>query len=315
MRDEFGREVRYLRLSVTDRCNCRCLYCMPADGVPMMRHDQILSFEQMRDIVAAAASLGVRKVRLTGGEPLVRRGVVDLVRMVATVPGIDEVCMTTNATLLAPVAADLRDAGLTRLNVSLDTLDPQRYERITRCGRLEDALAGLDAAQRAGFTHTKINCVLVGGLNDDQLRPLAQLARDHDLTVRFIELMRMGECASWPASRFVSADEVLAAVPELEPAGGEGVSEVYRAPGWRGSVGLIRPMTHQFCGQCDRIRVSADGHLRPCLHSAASVDLRGLSGQQLVDAIRRGILAKPRGHRMQGGRASDAGRNMNEIGG
>ena len=224
MRDEFGRDIRYLRLSVTDRCNCRCVYCMPENGVPMLSHADILSFEEMRDIVAAAASLGVRKVRLTGGEPLVRRGIVDLVGMIAAVPGIDEVDMTTNATLLAPVAASLRDAGLTRLNVSLDTLDAARYEAITRRGTLADALAGLAAAHDAGFANTKINCVLVGGVNDDELRPLAELARDRDLTVRFIELMRMGECAGWPKGRFISADEVLSAVPELVRAGGQGVS-------------------------------------------------------------------------------------------
>lgn len=315
MRDEFGRDIRYLRLSVTDRCNCRCVYCMPENGVPMLSHADILSFEEMRDIVAAAASLGVRKVRLTGGEPLVRRGIVDLVGMIAAVPGIDEVDMTTNATLLAPVAASLRDAGLTRLNVSLDTLDAARYEAITRRGTLADALAGLAAAHDAGFANTKINCVLIGGVNDDELRPLAELARDRDLTVRFIELMRMGECAGWPKGRFVSADEVLLAVPELVQVGGQGVSELYHAPGWKGSVGLIRPMTHRFCSSCDRIRVTADGRLKPCLHSAAEVNLRGLSGQDLVEAIRAGIAAKPRGHRMDNGRASDSLRAMNEIGG
>lgn len=315
MRDEFGRDIRYLRLSVTDRCNCRCVYCMPENGVPMLSHADILSFEEMRDIVAAAASLGVRKVRLTGGEPLVRRGIVDLVGMVAAVPGIDEVDMTTNATLLAPVAASLRGAGLTRLNVSLDTLNAARYKAITRCGTLADALAGLEAAHDAGFANTKINCVLIGGVNDDELRPLAELARDRDLTVRFIELMRMGECAGWPKGRFVSADEVLSAVPELVRAGGQGVSELYQAPGWKGSVGLIRPMTHRFCSSCDRIRVTADGRLKPCLHSAAEVNLRGLSGQDLVEAIRAGIAAKPRGHRMDNGRASDSLRAMNEIGG
>ena len=315
MKDSHGRTIDYLRISLTDRCNFRCVYCMPENGVPMLSHADILSFEEMRDIVAAAASLGVRKVRLTGGEPLVRRGIVDLVGMVASVPGIEEVDMTTNATLLAPIAGDLCAAGLTRLNVSLDTLDAARYEAITRRGSLADALAGLEAAHAAGFTNTKINCVLVGGVNDDELRPLAELARDRDLTVRFIELMRMGECADWPRGRFVSADEVLSAVPELAPVGGQGVSELYHAPGWKGNVGLIRPMTHRFCGSCDRIRVTADGRLKPCLHSATEVNLRGLVGQELVDAMRAGIAAKPRGHRMDDGRASDSLRAMNEIGG
>ncbi len=317
MHDAFGRDITYLRLSVTDLCNCRCVYCMPACGVPRLRHEDVLTFEQMQEIVAAAASLGVRKVRLTGGEPLVRRGIVDLVRMVADVPGVEEVDMTTNATLLAPVAADLRAAGLTRLNVSLDTLDGARYRKITRTGTLEDALAGLAAAREAGFSGTKVNCVLLGGINQDELRPLAELARGSDLCVRFIELMPMGACAAWPRERFLPADAVLKAVPELVPADATapGVAQLYRAPGWRGTVGLIRPMTHRFCGQCNRIRVTADGRLKPCLHSAAEVDLRGLSGEELVRAIARGIAAKPGRHHMDMGHASQTPRAMSQIGG
>jgi len=315
MRDGFDREVRYLRISVTDRCNLRCRYCMPAHGVPLCTHDEILSFEEIRAIVVAAAGLGVRKLRLTGGEPLVRRDVTELVGMLSSVPGIEEVAMTTNGTLLAPLAAELRAAGLSRLNLSIDTLDPARYGRLSRGGSLADALAGLDAACAAGFTGTKLNCVLIGGINDDEIRRLAELAYDRDLSMRFIELMRMGECAAWPRERFVSADAVLEAVPELVPAGADGVSETYRAPGWRGTVGLIRPMTHRFCGSCDRIRLTSDGRLKPCLHSAFEVDLRGLEGEQLACALRRGIAGKPAGHRMDAGHASEAGRSMNEIGG
>lgn len=235
--------------------------------------------------------------------------------MIAAVPGIEEVDMTTNGTLLAPLAAPLREAGLTRVNVSLDTLDPVLYRKITRVGKLEDALAGLAALERAGFADTKVDCVLMGGVNDAGILPLASLAKDRPMSVRFIELMRMGECAGWPKGRFVSADEVLSAVPELAPVGGQGVSELYHASGWKGNVGLIRPMTHRFCGSCDRIRVTADGRLKPCLHSATEVNLRGLVGQELVDAMRAGIAAKPRGHRMDDGRASDSLRAMNEIGG
>ena len=317
MRDEFGRTVRYLRLSVTDRCNCRCQYCMPADGVALMTHDDILSFEEMRDIVAAAASLGVGKVRLTGGEPLVRRDIVKLVNMISDVEGIDELVMTTNATLLAPLASDLRLAGLSRLNISLDTLDPARYAAITRRGSLSDALAGIRAAEEAGFVHTKINCVLIGGVNDrdDDIASLAGLACSHDFSVRFIELMRMGECACWPESRFVAGEAVLEALPELKPIGRDGVAELYQAPGWRGTVGLIRPMTHRFCKDCDRIRITADGMLKPCLHSRAEIPLRGLAGDELVQALRRGILSKPAGHTMSRCCASNSVRAMNEIGG
>ncbi len=315
MIDGEGRQIEYLRLSVTDRCNCRCAYCMPAGGVPMLGHADILSFEELAAVARAAAELGVRKVRLTGGEPLARRGVVDLVRMVAEIPGIDEVAMTTNATLLAPVAGALREAGLSRLNVSLDTLRADRYAKITRCGRLEDALAGLAAAREAGFARTKVNCVLMGGVNDDEVADLAGLARSEAVDVRFIELMPIGPAAGWPRASFVPADAVLEALPGLELLGRDGVAELYRMPGWAGRVGLIRPMSHKFCDGCSRIRVTADGKLKPCLHSAAEIDLRGLGHEGLLAALRAGIAAKPKYHLMDEGRASDSARDMNEIGG
>ena len=315
MIDGEGRRIEYLRLSVTDRCNCRCTYCMPEDGVPMLRHDQILSFEEMERIVGACARLGVRKVRLTGGEPLARRGVVELVRMVASTPGVEEVAMTTNATLLAPVAADLRAAGLSRLNVSLDSLDPERYRQVSRRGRLEDALAGLAAACEAGFTRTKVNCVLMGGVNDSEVPRIAALAKDDPIDVRFIELMPMGPCAGWPRARFLPAEAVLERLPGMEPVGRDGVAELWRMPGWAGRVGLIRPMSHKFCDGCSRIRVTSDGKLKPCLHSSAELDLRGLEGDELLDAIRRGIAAKPAYHHMDKDHASQSARDMNEIGG
>lgn len=315
MIDGEGRRIEYLRLSVTDRCNCRCAYCMPAGGVPMLGHADIMGFEELTAVVRAAAELGVRKVRLTGGEPLVRRGVVDLVRMVAAVPGIDEVAMTTNATLLAPVAGALREAGLARLNVSLDTLRADRYEEITRGGKLDDALAGLAAAREAGFSRTKVNCVLMGGVNDDELADVAGLARDEAVDVRFIELMPIGPAACWPHASFVPADAVLDALPGLELLGRDGVAELYRMPGWAGHVGLIRPMSHKFCDGCSRIRVTADGKLKPCLHSAAEIDLRGLDHEGLLAALKAGIVVKPKYHLMDTGRASDSARDMNEIGG
>ncbi len=315
MIDGEGRRIEYLRLSVTDRCNCRCAYCMPEGGVPMLAHSDILSFEELACVVRAAADLGVRKVRLTGGEPLARRGVVDLVGMVAAVPGIEEVAMTTNATLLAPVAESLRKAGLTRLNVSLDSLRPDRYAQITRGGRLADALAGIAAAREAGFTGTKINCVLMGGVNDDELADVASLARNEAVDVRFIELMPIGPAACWPRASFVAADAVLDALPGLELLGRDGVAELYRMPGWIGRVGLIRPMSHKFCDGCSRIRVTADGKLKPCLHSAAEINLRGLDHEGLLAALRGGIAAKPKYHHMDEGRASDSARDMNEIGG
>lgn len=315
MLDGEGRLIEYLRLSVTDRCNCRCTYCMPAGGVPMLGHKDILSFEELTEVVAACAQLGVRKVRLTGGEPLVRRGLPELVRMIRAVPGVEELAMTTNATLLAPVAAELHHAGLDRLNVSLDTLDAARYAELTRGGSLEDALAGLAAARDAGFSRTKVNCVLMGGVNDADVPRLAELARTEPIDVRFIELMPMGPCAGWPKARFVPAETVLEVVPGLVPLRRDGVAELWHAPGWAGNVGLIRPMSHRFCDGCSRIRVTADGRLKPCLHSAAEIPLRGLHGEALLAELRRGIAAKPAYHHMDQDHASQSARDMNEIGG
>lgn len=315
MLDGEGRLIEYLRLSVTDRCNCRCTYCMPAGGVPMLGHKDILSFEELTEVVGACAQLGVRKVRLTGGEPLVRRGLPELVRMIRAVPGVEELAMTTNATLLAPVAAELHHAGLDRLNVSLDTLDAARYAELTRGGSLEDVLAGLAAARDAGFSRTKVNCVLMGGVNDADVPRLAELARTEPIDVRFIELMPMGPCAGWPKARFVPAETVLEAVPGLVPLRRDGVAELWHAPGWVGNVGLIRPMSHRFCDGCSRIRVTADGRLKPCLHSAAEIPLRGLHGEALLSELRRGIAAKPAYHHMDQDHASQSARDMNEIGG
>lgn len=315
MLDGEGRLIEYLRLSVTDRCNCRCTYCMPAGGVPMLGHRDILSFEELTEVVTACAQLGVRKVRLTGGEPLVRRGLPELVRMIRAVSGVEELAMTTNATLLAPVAAELHHAGLDRLNVSLDTLDAARYAELTRGGSLEDALAGLAAARDAGFSRTKVNCVLMGGVNDADVPRLAELARTEPIDVRFIELMPMGPCAGWPKARFIPAETVLEAVPGLVPLRRDGVAELWHAPGWAGNVGLIRPMSHRFCDGCSRIRVTADGRLKPCLHSAAEIPLRGLHGEALLAELRRGIAAKPAYHHMDRDHASQSARDMNEIGG
>lgn len=315
MRDKEGRAIDYLRLSVTDRCNCRCTYCMAADGVPMLSHSDICSFEEFVRITRATCELGVRKVRLTGGEPLARLGIVDLVGMLRAIPGVEELDMTTNATLLAPIASDLRSAGLDRLNVSLDSLDPVRYEKITRRGHLADALAGLEAAWKAGFAGTKLNCVLMGGVNDEDVPRLAALARDRPVDVRFIELMPLGPASCWPRARFVSAEAVLEAVPGLVRVGHDGVAELFSAPGWAGHVGLIRPMSCRFCADCTRIRVTADGRLKPCLHSAAEINLRGLDDEGLREALLAGIAAKPAHHDMDEAHASASLRAMNEIGG
>lgn len=312
MKDNCQREITYLRLSVTDLCNLRCRYCMPAEGVAKKQHSEICSVEELVEIAAAAVDCGVTKVRLTGGEPLVRRGIVDICRGVAALPGVREVDMTTNGILLPELARPLREAGLHRLNVSLDTLRPDRYAHMTRLGRLEDALAGLQAAVDAGFTGTKLNVVLMAGFNDDEIENFVALTAEYPLEVRFIELMPMGQA---DAGVYLPGDTVLERCRSLVPAEPSGVARRWRLPGGKGLVGLIEPMSHRFCGSCDRIRITADGRLKPCLHSSQEIILRGLHGEELRQAIRDGIAAKPERHHMAEEGRSQTERNMNEIGG
>lgn len=312
MRDRHARNITYLRLSVTDLCSLRCRYCMPAEGVPKRDHADICSVEELLEITAAAVDCGVRKVRLTGGEPLVRRGLLDICRGVSALPGVKELCLTTNGLALPQLAKPLKEAGVDRLNISLDTLRPDRYAYITRVGRLEEVFQGLKAAAEAGFFHTKLNVVLMKGFNDDEIPDFIDISCRYPVEVRFIELMPIGEGKN---GRFLPADAVLEAHPGLLPLEGSGVARRYRSPGGRGTVGLIEPMSHRFCGDCDRIRVTADGKLKPCLHSNQEIPLRGLHGEALRQAIRDGVAAKPERHYMTETGSSGADRNMNQIGG
>ena len=314
MRDGCGRTIDYLRLSVTDRCNYRCRYCMPEEGICKRNHRDMLSYEELFEIAAACVRCGVRKIRLTGGEPLVRRGIVELCRLLRTIPDLEELCLTTNGSLLPALAAPLREAGVDRLNISLDTLRPERFARMTRLGKLSDVLSGIEAAERAGFRDLKFDTVLMGGFNDDEIEDFVHLTQDHPWEMRFIELMPMGPCAGWPKSCFLPGDTVLQRIPALQQIDSVGVARRYRLPGAPGNVGLISPVSHDFCADCRRIRVTADGKLKGCLHSAEELPLRGLHGAELEEAIRRGIAQKPERHHLAE-RKSDTPRNMNQIGG
>ena len=314
MLDGCGRTIDYLRLSVTDLCNYRCRYCMPPEGVEKRAHEDMLSLEELAEIAAAAVQCGVKKIRLTGGEPLVRRGLPDLCRMLRAIPGVEELCLTTNGSLLPQMAAPLREAGVDRLNISLDTLRPDRFTAMTRLGTLQDVQAGIRAAEAAGFHDLKFDTVLIGGFNDDEIGDFVDLSREHPWEMRFIELMPMGPCAGWDKSCFLPAGTVLDRVPELEPIQAQGVARRYKLPGAKGTVGLISPVSRDFCGSCRRIRVTADGRLKGCLHSREEIPLRGLHGRELEDAIRQGILHKPERHHLTE-RKSDTPRNMNQIGG
>ena len=314
MVDQCNRTVDYLRLSITDLCNYRCRYCMPEEGVCKRPRTDILSLEELAEIAGAAVVCGIRKIRITGGEPLVRPGISTLCRRLREIPELKELCLTTNGSLLPELAGPLREAGVDRLNISLDTLKPERFREITRRGALEEALAGIRAAENAGFRNLKLDTVLIGGFNDDEIGDFLALTRAHPWEVRFIELMPMGPCAAWPKERFLPVTEVLRRFPQLEKIRPNGVARRYRLPGAVGTAGLIAPVSYEFCGDCRRIRVTADGRLKGCLHSREEIPLRGLRGDALTEAIRRGILQKPRQHHLTE-HASDTPRTMNQIGG
>jgi len=312
-----GREITYLRVSLTDLCNLRCVYCMPPEGVAKRGHRDILSLEEIAEIARAAASLGVKKIRLTGGEPLVRRGVAGLCRELAAIPGVEELALTTNGVLLPRMAEELRAAGVRRVNISLDTLDAEKYAKITRGGRLSDALAGIRAAKDAGFSPVKLNAVLIGGFNDDEIPALAALTEREPVEVRFIELMPIGRTQPFGPEAYLPCSAVLDRLPALEPLPPDGgVARRYRLPGAAGTVGLISPLSCNFCGSCNRLRLTADGFLKPCLHAKEELPVRGLHGEALRRRLQEAAWAKPAEHGLLSASArSGAMRNMNQIGG
>ena len=317
MIDSHGRNITYLRLSVTERCNLRCRYCMPEEGICKKPHEAMLTEDEMILAVKAAAALGVTKLRITGGEPLVKKNIVSICRRAAQVEGIREVCVTTNGTLLGELAQPLRAAGVSRLNISLDTLDPEKFAYMTRYGKLEDLFAGLDAALKAGYQKIKLNTVLIGGFNDGEIPALAQLTREYPVDLRFIELMPMYDSGDFGPEAFIPYTTVLDRLPELTAdAPDGGVAKLYRLPGAQGDIGLISPVSAHFCGACNRIRLTADGGLKPCLHSADEFSIKGLDYDGILSQFKAAILAKPSWHgELSPENRSHAGRNMNQIGG
>lgn len=314
MRDQFGREITYLRLSVTERCNLRCRYCMPEEGVCKRSREEMLTEEEMVRAVEAAAALGVRKMRVTGGEPLVKPNILSICRRCAAAPGIEEVCLTTNGLGLKELAGPLREAGVRRVNVSLDTLDREKYAYMARRDCLDGALAGLEAALEAGFDQVKVNVVLIGGFNDGEVPALAELTRRWPVDVRFIELMPMG--GGFPPEAYLPCGAVLERLPQMEAEAAEGTARLYRLPGALGRVGLISPVSAHFCARCDRLRLTADGKLKPCLHGEAEFSIKGLDRAGMEAVMRRAVLAKPECHApLSSARPSHAGRAMHRIGG
>jgi cyclic pyranopterin phosphate synthase len=324
--DQFNRPITYLRISVTDRCNLRCVYCMPEDGLPWIPKADILSFEEIERVVAAGAAVGVRSIRITGGEPLVRRDIVDLVRRLHRIEGVDDIALSTNGLLLPELAAELKAAGLSRVNISLDTLREDRFFAIARRPGLDRVLAGIDAAIAAGLTPIKLNCVIMRGQNDDEIADFAELTREREIFVRFIEVMPVEDNAALQRDAYISAAEVLErvrAIGEIEPTrgpGGNGPARYFAFAGARGAVGVISPLSHDYCETCNRVRLSADGRLRLCLFGDYEIDLRtplraGAGREQIAELLRGSMLIKPERHHLQLGEAGSRMRAFSEIGG
>ena len=314
MIDQFGRRIEYLRVSVTDKCNLRCVYCMPLEGLSWLKREDLLSYEEIDRIVRTLAGMGLRRVRITGGEPLVRRDLPDLVRMLAAVPEIEDLSLSTNAVLLADQAEALRSAGIQRLNVSLDSLRPERVDAIARRpGSYPKIMEGLEAAERVGFAPIKINVVLIRGQNDDEIEDFAAITRERPWHVRFIEMMPTGANLDLSANQFVSCTEALrrvGAIESLEPVAGpfgNGPARYHRFPGAPGTVGVITPMSHNYCDRCNRMRLTADGQLRPCLFGEIQTNLRDplRAGEPLEPLVAETLAIKPERHYLIQG--SDAG--------
>lgn len=325
MQDNYQREISYLRVSVIDRCNLRCVYCMPPEGVQFVSHEEILRLEEIETIIRAAALIGVKRIRFTGGEPLIRKGLKGLIENVAAIPGIDDIALTTNGLLLPQQAQGLKQAGLRRVNISLDTLSNERYHQITRHGDLEKAWAGINAALDAGLQPVKLNSVVMRDFNDDEVVDIAKLTLEKPLHVRFIEIMPIGSSNSWVTDRFVPAEEIMSRIntelgqllPAQKPAG-VGPARYYRLEGAVGTLGFITSMSEHFCSHCNRLRVTSVGSLRSCLYDGSEIDLKtplrsGASFEEITELIRQAIRLKIDRHHMLDGWQDS--RVMSQLGG
>ncbi len=320
MKDTLGRKINYLRVSITDLCNLRCKYCMPEEGVEKVCHNQILSLEETFQVIKASVELGVNKIRLTGGEPLIRKGVINLVNQIASLPGVDDLALTTNGLLLKKYARDLKNAGLNRVNISLDTLNEEKFKQITRGGSLKLVLEGIEAAKEVGLLPIKLNTVVIGGFNDDEIERFAQLTME-GIEVRFIELMPIGQAADWAKSNFISNDAVKDKIKDLTPVYNEDISspaKYYKLPNATGKIGFINPISNHFCKNCNRIRLTADGKIKPCLHSNQEIDIKTLlreGKQDIKEVIKTAILEKPNQHCLTEENYKPITRDMVRIGG
>jgi cyclic pyranopterin phosphate synthase len=326
--DPHNRHLNYLRISITDRCNLRCRYCMPKEGVSQFGHSEILSYEEILRLAGLAVKRGIDKVRITGGEPLVRKGVVGLVEKLSGLPGVRDLSMTTNAILLREFARDLRRAGLTRVNISMDSLDPGKYREITRGGKLNQVWEGIETARREGMNPIKINVVVIAAFNDGEIEDFVHLTRKEPFQVRFIEFMPIGAGSEWKPENCISCREIKDRIERTSPLvpltesgnGHGGPARLFKLPGAAGEIGFISPVSEHFCGSCNRLRLTADGKLRTCLFSEASTDLKtllrsGATDQELERTLDEALLSKPSHHGPMGGVMKRCHLPMVKIGG
>ncbi|MCE5193890.1 MAG: GTP 3',8-cyclase MoaA [Nitrospiraceae bacterium] len=326
LKDRFNRVIDYMRISITDRCNLRCVYCMPSEGINPIEHKDILSYEEIIRVIKAAVELGVKKIRITGGEPLARKDVTSLTSEIKKIAGIEDLSITTNGILLEKYAQALADSGVDRVNVSLDTLKPERYKEITRLGDINVVFKGLEAARKAGLLPIKINMIPIRNINADEIQDFARLTIDRDCHVRFIEFMPFGKDGFWSPEKYVPCNEIMSEVEKIGritpvKVRKNGPSKYFRIENAKGVVGFISAITHHFCEECNRLRLTADGKLRPCLFSETEIDLKpALRGTNIEEETRRllnlAIAVKPEKHNINSSsKTLKLIRTMSQIGG
>lgn len=316
MKDKYGREITYLRVSVTEKCNLRCKYCMPEVQDDRICFDTDMSADEIIEIVNAIVRLGIKKIRITGGEPLIRKDILELCYRISHIGGVEELGITTNAVYLSNLARELKQAGVNRINISLDTLDPEKYYYITGGGEIEKVFDGIEAAALHGLKPIKINAVLIGGFNDNEIKDFVMLTKNHPIEMRFIELMPIGNAVGFDENAYIPVSSLLQKLPQLKLIGYSGTAKLYKIPGYKGKIGFISPLSSHFCGDCNKIRLTADGNIKPCLHSSEEISIRGLHGDVLIQRLRESIEKKPKQHfDLSKSMPSQSKRSMNRIGG
>lgn len=319
MLDKHGRNINYLRVSLTDRCNLRCIYCMPKEGIPKKNHDKILRFEETIKIIRAVSTLGINKIRFTGGEPLIIQGIDKIIHETGKLENITDISLTTNGILLESMAADLKRGGLTRVNISLDTLKEDKYKMITRGGDIKKVTGAIEKCLSLGMTPIKLNIVLMKGINDDEIDDFIKLTKEMPIHVRFIELMPIGEGVKYYENSFMSAKEVIESHPELIPMDRpkSGTAELFKIKDAKGIVGFINPLSCKFCSDCNRIRLTAQGGIKPCLHSSEEINIKKYLDNEVLlhSALKDIIYNKPSEHHMEEDGHSESQKMMYQIGG